>query len=385
MAPLEPWERVLIDGELFQEDVHSRINCTDCHGGQSVEDMNTAHEGMVVSPTADPQATCGTCHETISDAAVNSLHMTLAGYDTAIYERSTPENHPILEEMESYHCDSCHATCGDCHVSQPRSVGGGLVDGHQFNREPSMSQNCTACHGSRVKDEYYGAHEGISSDIHFKQRMACNDCHSGDEMHGVNVDATHRYDGPAEPSCESCHTDQIGLDSGILQHEIHGTETMACQVCHSVSYTSCTNCHVERTEDDIAFFSVEDHSLGFYIGQNAIISNDRPYEYVTVRHVPIDRDSFSFYGENLMSNFDTRPTWAYATPHNIQRNTPQTASCTSCHGNEDVFLTRNDVVADERAANANVIVETVPPMPEGYEDVITQPEEDSDGDGGYGY
>lgn len=384
MAPLEPWERVWIDPETYPDDVHSLINCTDCHEGSSVDDM-TAHEGLVESPTEDAQASCGNCHPTITTAATESLHMTLAGYDTALYSRSVPENHPALEEMESYHCDECHATCGDCHVSQPRSVGGGLLEGHTFVETPSMSQNCTACHGSRVKNEYYGSNEGVSSDVHFKNRMACVDCHTGDEMHGIDMDAGHRYDGEPIPTCESCHQDQVGAGSGIYQHEVHGTETLSCQVCHSADYSNCVNCHVERTDDNIAFYSVEEHTLGFFIGQNTLRGQDRPYKYVTVRHVPIDEESFSFYGDNLLPNYDNRPTWTYATPHNIQRNTPQTESCESCHGNDDVFLTADKVVDNELTANEAVIVDQAPPLPEGYENVITQPDAEAEDDTSNGY
>jgi thiosulfate/3-mercaptopyruvate sulfurtransferase len=372
---LEPWERVWIDAELYQEDIHSLINCTDCHLGESVNDMEAAHEGMVESPTDDPQRTCGNCHPALTDAAVNSLHFTLAGYDTTVYERSIPENHPIIEEMQEYHCNECHATCGDCHISQPASVGGGLIEGHAFQREPSMSRNCTACHGSRVKDEYYGAHEGISSDVHFQARMACIDCHTGDEMHGVGMTATHRYDGAPEPACIDCHQEQAGIGSGIPQHEIHGTETVSCQVCHSTTYTSCVNCHVERTDEDVPFYSVEDHSLGFFIGRNVLQSSDRPWGWTPVRQVPIDINSFSFYGDDLMPNFQARPTWTYATPHNIQRNTPQTASCNACHGNDEVFLTPDNVAEFEHPANANVMVDAAPPLPEGYENVVTNPED----------
>jgi thiosulfate/3-mercaptopyruvate sulfurtransferase len=80
-----------------------------------------------------------------------------------------------------------------------------------------------------------------------------------------------------------------------------------------------------------------------------------------VRHVPIVRDSFAYYGENLLPNFDALPTWKYATPHNIQRNTPQTETCNSCHGNAEFFLTADDVLPEELEANKDVIVEEVPP------------------------
>lgn len=367
MAEREPWELVWIDGETYEQDIHSMINCTSCHLGQSVDDMELAHEGMVSSPTADPVSTCGQCHPAITEASVNSLHYTLAGYDTAVYSRTVPEDHPVVEEMESYHCNSCHATCGDCHVSQPASVGGGLIEGHAFQREPSMFQNCTACHGSRINDEYRGLTSG-HADVHYTSRMTCIACHTGDEMHGMDmVDVNHRYDGGEEPSCISCHEDQVGVGSGILQHELHGTESMSCQTCHSIEYNNCINCHVEQSDDGIPFFSVESYSLDFAIGKNALISAERPWEYVTLRHVPIDHESFSYYGIEL-TNYDNRSTWLYSTPHNIQRNTPQTESCTSCHYNDEIFLTADRVAPEELAANAAVIVEGAPPLPAGYEE-----------------
>lgn len=361
MAPMEPWERVWIDAETYSQDVHSYINCTECHGGQAVDDVETAHTGLVTEVVNSPEV-CGRCHLDNGIPAFNSLHNTLRGYDTVLYERSTPENHPALDEMQTNHCTSCHATCGDCHVSQPSSVGGGLLEGHVFVQTPSMSRNCTACHGSRVKDEYYGAHEGIPSDVHFRARMSCTDCHTAQEMHGMGEagDADHRYDGAQQPACESCHEIQIGEESEIRAHEAHEPDTMACQVCHSTAYTNCVNCHVEQTEDGKPFFSVENHFLGFYIGRNPNPTVERPYRYVPVRHVPIAPDSFSFYGDNLLPNFDGRPTWVYTTPHNIQRVAPQAERCGNCHENEDVFLTRDRVERAERAANRNVIVDEVP-------------------------
>jgi thiosulfate/3-mercaptopyruvate sulfurtransferase len=100
--------------------------------------------------------------------------------------------------------------------------------------------------------------------------------------------------------------------------------------------------------------------MAFYIGKNADLTEARPWDYVLLRHVPIDRDSFSFYGENLLPEYDSLPTFAYATPHNIQRNTPQNASCDACHGNEALFLTADKVPADELAANQDVIVDVIP-------------------------
>ncbi|WP_162909221.1 hypothetical protein [Aggregatilinea lenta] len=378
MPPVEAWERVYVDAETYTTtDVHAFIGCTACHGGTTSYNMDEAHTGMLEDPSADPVAGCGSCHPNIAPYAAESLHMTLEGYDTALHQRSDPANYETLEQMETYHCNNCHATCGDCHVSQPDSVGGGLLEGHVFVQTPPMSQTCTACHGSRVKNEYYGLNEGIPGDVHLREaRMACVDCHTSAEMHGLPPfdQEEHRYDAPQSPTCESCHEDQIGVGSGIPEHEVHGTDLLSCQVCHSTDYTNCTNCHVDRTEDDVPYYSVEEHWTTFLIGQNPDRTTDRPYKYVTVRHVPVDIDSFSAYGDDLLNNFLNRPTWSYATPHNTQLDTEQALTCTNCHDNDDVFLTADKVAPAELEANHSVIVEAAPAFPEGYEDYLATQE-----------
>jgi hypothetical protein len=363
---MEPWQRVWIDAKAYATDVHSPINCTTCHAGKAVDDMQTAHEGMIASPAANPQQACGKCHTDVTPADMGSLHSTLRGYDTALYLRSEPQAHSVVEQVEQNHCNGCHTTCGDCHISQPTSVGGGLLNGHVFVRTPPMSQTCTGCHGSRVKNEYFGLNEGIPGDVHFRARMACSSCHTGDELHGIGAQADNRYSGAQAPSCESCHQDRIGVGSGIEQHEVHPVDLLSCQVCHSTSYTNCVNCHVAQTDEKVSFFKVESSSLDFLIGRNPLRNAQRPYRYVPVRHVPVDPNSFSFYGENLLARFDLSPTWTYATPHNIQRKTPQTESCAACHENNQFFLTADKVANGEQKANQNVIVESAPPLPKGY-------------------
>jgi thiosulfate/3-mercaptopyruvate sulfurtransferase len=361
---LEVWEKVLIDADAMAGDVHGEIRCTDCHGGSNVDDKAAAHEGLVRDPSDSPTGICGTCHTDIQAAQVNSLHMTLAGYDTSLYARSVPENHPALEEMQANHCNSCHASCGQCHISQPNSAGGGLLEGHVVVERPPMSRTCTGCHGSRVRNEYTGRNEGFPGDVHFTQaRFNCADCHTGDEMHGVTGGVDSRYSGERVPTCESCHPDSaLTSGGGALYHSTH-IGTLACQVCHSVSYKSCSGCHVQQSETGTPFFQLDQSWMDFRIGLNAEPDEDRPWEYVLVRHVPIDPESFAFYGENLLPNFDARPTWMEATPHNIQRNTPQAASCDACHGNASLFLTAGAVSPEELLANQAVIVPQVPELP----------------------
>lgn len=366
MAPLEPWEKVLVDIEAFGEDKHSRISCTDCHGGEAVGEKETAHTDMVSDPSTGGEQ-CAMCHVDITGTFKDSLHATQAGYWTAINARSTPEDHPAFEEMFGNHCASCHTTCGDCHVSQPNSVGGGLIDGHVFNSKPSMTRNCTACHGSRVGSEYLGKNDEIKADVHFRQgRMSCTDCHTGSEMHGDYTTSDgelplHRYDGEQLPNCRDCHATVGAVDEGIQMHQMHG-DNLSCQVCHSVSYTSCDGCHVAVSEETGSpFFRTEGSYLTFLIGLNPLRNEARPYDYVPLRHIPIASTSYEYYGDDLLSNFDALPTWVYATPHNIQRNTPQNETCEACHGNTELFLTAEKVSAEELTANQGVIVLAPPP------------------------
>ena len=370
MAPLEPWEKVLILEE-YADDLHSNTSCMDCHGGTAAEGKEAAHANLVPDPSRGEDSVCSTCHQETAAAFSTSLHASQAGYWTALEGRSAPESHEALETMFGNHCAGCHTTCGDCHISQPDSVGGGLISGHVFEKTPSLTRNCTACHGSRVGNDYMGKNEDedLKADVHFRQaRMSCIDCHPGEDMHsssyttedGETLVAGHRYEGPQSPACVDCHPGAGDGSDGVQQHAMH-EERLACQVCHSVAYTNCESCHVAVSEESgKPFFEVAEHYLGFFIGRNPLKNEYRPYDYVVVRHVPVDPDVFEYYGEDLLSNFEGLPTWTYTTPHNIQRNTPQNESCESCHGNPDIFLTEDKVAPFEVQANQAVIVE----MPE---------------------
>ena len=340
--------------------MHGRYGCVTCHGGTGgSEDKETAHEGIVREPGSDEA--CGDCHADQVATDGQSLHSNLNGYTTALTARSAPEQMAQLEVMQENHCDSCHTTCGQCHVSRPTNLGGGLMAGHMFKETPPMNLTCTGCHGSRIQDEYKGKNEGVKADVHWvKAGLPCFSCHPADEMHGALGEAEHRYDGPPTPGCQDddCHP-TVAPGDGIQAHTEGHFEDMSCQVCHSTTYKQCYGCHV-GVEDGTAYYKIEPSEMAFKIGLNPIQSPDRPWKYVPVRHVPVDRDSFDYYGENLLPNYDALPTWKYATPHNIQRITPQNESCNTCHGNADFFLTAADVAPDEQEANKDVIVEELP-------------------------
>jgi len=375
VPPLEAWQKVFVSQDKFVDsDPHAKTTtCIQCHGGLSgAETMEEAHTGVVVDPTKDQESVgklCGACHTEIAAAQVKSLHFDSHGYDTIISQRlgDTPESHKAWETAEANHCSSCHTTCGQCHVSQPTGVGGGLVSGHQFKATQAFTRTCTGCHGSRVNAEYTGQNEGVPADVHWtKGGMPCFKCHTADALHGMTAETgasnekTERYDSKPMPACADCHPDAISGKSDIQQHNVHG-EKLACQVCHSVENKSCYGCHVQTTEEGAPFFKIEPAVMGFKIGLNPKKSEERPWNYVALRHAPIDPDNFAFYGKDVLANFDALPTWKYATPHNIQRNTPQNKSCDSCHGNAALFLNEKDLRPYEIEANKGVIPTALPP------------------------
>jgi thiosulfate/3-mercaptopyruvate sulfurtransferase len=143
----------------------------------------------------------------------------------------------------------------------------------------------------------------------------------------------------------------------VIMHQMHGSK-LACQVCHSVAYTNCAGCHIETDPASGSPAYQLDHQESlFLIGRNPLQSYERPYEYVPVRHAPVSPDSF---GPGQLLNFNRVETWKYATPHNIQLKTPQTASCNTCHGNESWFLTADKVDPIELEANKQVIIDQIP-------------------------
>jgi thiosulfate/3-mercaptopyruvate sulfurtransferase len=197
--------------------------------------------------------------------------------------------------------------------------------------------------------------------------MNCVKCHDGAELHGSATDATnadtHRYGDTEAPKCVDCHpTTTTGVDDNVM-HQSHG-DALSCQVCHSITYTSCDGCHVAISEKSgNPFFETEATYPTFLIGRNPNPTDERPYQFVPVRHVPVAATSYQFYGENLLSNFNALPTWVYTTPHNIQRNTPQNESCEVCHSDDSgIFLTADKVSEGELDANRSVIVNTLPPF-----------------------
>jgi thiosulfate/3-mercaptopyruvate sulfurtransferase len=412
--------------ENFLASTHGELSCTTCHGGVGTAGSRSAAHAGTWQPIPGSDV-CAGCHGAIVTSAQGSLHTTIGGYVRILSDRGfdfTPgtESRARFDEQ----CAKCHiandegrSACGHCHVSVPNFAGGGLLNGHNFRKTPDMERNCTACHGSRVKDEFFGLNNHliennrlglapVQPDVHFAKTQelnadgypkGCTFCHSGQEMHGVGAPAAgtdDRYAVASAPSCEGCHGNLV--ESNSLHRASH-LSAMACQSCHAQAYKNCFGCHtdIDVGNTGLPYYrinqgdptlavrpegSMPDALMTFRIGKNP--RADKPYKFAVLRHAPIDRDVFRYPRENpidgLIPNLTALPTWKYATPHNIQRNVAGLASstfatfnpsrCGNCHAPDYRAYWLTDAVEDakgwvpaayhddQRAANASVIQPT---------------------------
>lgn len=406
MVPLEPWEKVyikLVGKQKSYADIdeaHALIGCVECHGGNEPAEFENAHVDVVRDPSADAETNCNPCHAEIVETNKNSMHSKAWGEMTTIAERELGAGNdhnnfsqcPIeLTEGFSRECASCHTTCGQCHISRPNSAAGGLVDSHRFNKTPDQTNNCLACHGSRVATDFEGHLEGNEPDVHYQNWMKCGDCHKED-MHADASNSATRYHLPDLPSCEDCHSATKSVNAYHRVHWPQGNKrlSLSCFVCHSQPYNNCNSCHTKNPSGDLSEWwqtgyaesntEVDVHTGAggykeypdFKIGYN-YNTDLHDGKFIVVRHIPVVRDSYSPWGHETLANYNARPTWEYSSPHNIQRFTPQTdttggVSCgASCHlkgdkaqENLERFLWQTDVdtdYPDESVANEPVVVD----------------------------
>jgi thiosulfate/3-mercaptopyruvate sulfurtransferase len=403
--PVDPWKKVYIElsegtaNTVGGLDMHmANLSCVDCHKGDPKQPNNKelAHKGFIKDPSDFIKDANGNlvnscmgsgCHDNIANNYQHSLHQNLYGEKRMVALRSSVST---FEECPSstvegfnHECASCHATCGDCHISVPNSAGQGFLDDHRFKKTPDETNNCMACHGSRVSFDYLpNAEEGTHGDVHKEKGMDCLSCHSKKEMHSAVGDKenTHRYNYSELPSCEDCHS---GLSSANKYHEKH-MDDMTCFVCHSSKkYNNCTDCHVNHQWKTDDYYQANNPAEDFRIGINPLTEHSEA-KFALLRHIPIAPNSYSYWGEGSadLPAYDSHPSWKYTSPHNIQKITFMTDTTgekkcyDNCHTkdgfgnseNKQYYLFKNYIQTnwpDEVNANRGVVVDGK--LPSGWE------------------
>lgn len=298
---------------------------------------------MKKRPSNDP-ALCGQCHEEIAKSYRTSLHYTTAGLKHGVSPRFSAEEAKVFEsKVFSGACNSCHASCGDCHVKSPviAGVNLGLISGHKFVKRDE-GKTCAFCHGGRVYPEYTGEYGG-TPDVHYQKGMACLDCHKKAESHGDGTVQTSRHDRRDRPSCRKCHA--VGsekTDKALSAHRQHEGK-LSCAGCHSAApYRNCYGCHLGKGAEA---------KPGFILG---LSPRDRK-TVTTLRVIPTVRDTFVSAGIQ-MEQYDTLPNYWDTVPHNIKKRTDRTRSCDSCHEEKEGFLRKDNLIPGGSRANEALIV-----------------------------
>jgi len=317
------------------------------------------------SPSADTNGICSKCHSEVTETYENSLHYTVRGFSNSLInfagdKDALADAHEGLGEVWNLNCMNCHASCGECHVSRPSNYAGGLINKHEFFSTPPMDQTCYGCHGARNAGEFMGT-VGYATDVHFDAGMTCVDCHTVDNFHGTGEAYASMWDKPVLPSCLDCHENAVPGKSEIVAHNVHGTN-LSCQVCHASANQNCFECHVSIAEDRQSLSSSSEMRVLFRIGLNPNPTEERPYTYVALRHIPTTAESFIEAGEDLLVNFDESSNWKYSPSHNIQKSTFQNESCDSCHGNDRIFLRESDLRPTDSKATSLVVTGAPPAL-----------------------
>ncbi len=377
---------------------HATIGCAGCHGGVSLVDaaddtsaFREAHIGMMRDPSAIGELGCsgGSCHAGIAARNETSIHSNLWGEKAHVAVRNGFESFaacPVdIKDGFTKDCNGCHTTCGQCHVSRPNTAGGGFLEqrvgySHKFLATPSEENVCTACHGSRVSDDWSANEErlpGNVPDVHNDFGYTCLNCHTED-MHGAGAaDAayTSRYQLTDLPKCVDCH--EVDRDDNLyhVQHwpnaDASDGSDLACFVCHSQQYNNCNTCHAGSWASEYNESNTDEYRVypQFKIGRNPYFGEPgHPHSesgWIAVRHVPVSPDAFKNWNIdpwNLhdLSEAKDMETWKYASPHNIQRWTKRTLvdttwrdsvnyTAASCNDNCHMHSTYESYVATNKA------------------------------------
>lgn len=369
----EPFDRVYMGGdgyESYKQSSHYAVTCVGCHNGtDNTDDKNLAHSGdFIKHPSTDYESSCGECHASIVDGFKTSIHHG-TGQKRKVTIRSGlagPHEFEMLPEhqKEGYNanCATCHGTCGNCHIVRPPIGGGGLSNGHNFNKTPDMINVCVTCHVSRGGHAYLGVAPGTQPDVHLTQGdMKCIDCHDGHELHGDGQPVEQRYAYSKLPKCENCHT---GSESKNTYHTMH-YDDFNCQVCHSQVYNNCGSCHIHGDGARVPSY------MDFKIAGNPIPDIKTEFDLTLIRRTLAAPDNWEVYGVPEYSNFDAFPTYNYTSPHNLLRWTDRTqvgnnkACYDNCHIrneggeliNKELYLFQENLLDWEQTATQGITVD----------------------------
>jgi hypothetical protein len=327
------WKGVYIDpDQYYREAIHSGLECTTCHGGNPTKD--DPHEACIDIAEPNPaatdvvQETCGAsnCHPDTTARHLKSLHVTLNGIHTSLIHL-LGETDGTAKFQES--CNSCHASCAECHMEEPGRHGllFPKVENHNFAPEPD-TRNCWSCHGG-TGDTFFGepGNEAHGPSAMAEAGMRCMDCHSEPEVHGDGAEPTFIIEAAPKPECEDCHDNPervitIGARVAVAPqhspttaaHQIHLEEEISCVSCHTEWYPNCWNCHEGREERA---------SYELFLANNPVSGKIH-----TAVHSPAAGPDWGGYSPEVGGGWAIKSRHSWGDPH----------TCEKCHTDPRVYI-----------------------------------------------
>jgi len=248
------------------DQVHGNIRCVTCHYGQEgTEEIEAAHQRIVIDPTVGNAQVCLACHPDLPDEFPED-------------RLRTPHDALTHGETVDVSCSDCHggvghgfdpisgeiicpmSVCMDCH--QERQLGAELTDCnacHVEAHEPAAALDCGDCHTSTEAWQQLGVADHPISLEGKHRAISCLDCHGDNQPltaspEGLTCASCHQP--PAEDhyagACETCHTPD-GFDQALLPAQDHpiplegAHQKASCEGCHTAGQESpqyiCSLCH----------------------------------------------------------------------------------------------------------------------------------------------
>ena len=262
---------------------NSPMSCGDCH--DATPDTN-AHSVHIANGTVITNARCDTCHEktvsNISNSVLEDLDYHVNNIKDVIFNSVNPSGSYDGSTCTSMYCHSKGGSgapntspvwtsslpndCTGCHDNDKDAASPMITGSHASHLDNSLyvgrDLECYDCHAATVDASDNRAigigklakHvDGAIDNLVGMDGIACNNisCHSGGNYDGARVYNNPTW-GAADLKCWSCHGnglddaapdygdgDKAGVDSN--SHDKHvGTDSIACQECHSLTTVSGT-------------------------------------------------------------------------------------------------------------------------------------------------
>ena len=255
----------------FQNSVHSRLNCTDCHN--TVKDL--------VHPAGLPPAQCASCHTNEAAQYAGSIHgmsrargasaaagcsdchgahdiVSVKNLDSPVFKLNLPvtcgkchSNPGLTREyrmkyplVASQYTDSIHGqallkmglivapSCNDCHGTHDI---GRSVDRSSPINHANVAATCGKCHLG-IERTYNASVHGRLLARGGQNGPVCVDCHSAHEI--AEPDGSN-FKAASDEKCGSCHQDRLAH----YRDTYHGKAMLLGKPNVAPEVAACYDCH----------------------------------------------------------------------------------------------------------------------------------------------